>query len=276
MAVRIYRPETPTLRYQTTVDYSVLSRRRPEKSLMLPLLKSGGRNNTGRITARWLGGGHKRQYRLIDFRREKRGIPGRIESIEYDPNRTAFIALVVYRDGERRYMLAVNGMKVGDAVLSDDETEIWPGNHLLIRNIPVGSEIHNLELTPGKGGQMVRSAGSMAQLLAKEGSQAQVRLPSGEVRVVSLECRATLGQVSNVDHENVVIGKAGRNRWLGRLPSVRGVAMNPVDHPHGGGEGKSKGGNHPVSPTGVPAKGFKTRQNKRTDRFIIKDRRAKL
>ena len=274
--MKTYRPETPTLRYQTTADFSMLTPKKPERRLLLPLVKSGGRNNTGWVTMRWIGGGHKRRYRLIDFRRDKRGISGRVEAIEYDPNRSGFIALVVYRDGERRYILAPDGLRVGGEVSAGEEAEIYPGNHLPLGGIPVGTGIHNVELVPGKGGQLVRSAGSVAQLVAKEGKEALVRLPSGEVRKVSLTCWATIGQVSNLDHENVVIGKAGRSRWLGRLPSVRGVAMNPVDHPHGGGEGRSKGGNHPSSPWGTPAKGFKTRNNKRTDRFIVKDRRVKL
>jgi large subunit ribosomal protein L2 len=276
MAVKNYRPQTPTLRYKTTIDFSQLSKSKPEKKLLRPLPKSGGRSNTGRITSRFIGGGHKRRYRVIDFRRDKVGIPGRVESLQYDPNRSAFIALVVYRDGDKRYILAPVGLRAGDQVLASDEAEIRPGNHLPLRYMPLGTELHNIELNPGAGGQMVRSAGSMAQLIAKEGSYAQLRLPSGEVRVVSLNCRATVGQVSNPDHENVVIGKAGRSRWLGRLPHQRGVSMNPVDHPHGGGEGKSKGGNHPVSPWGTPAKGYKTRRNKRTNRFIIKDRRERL
>lgn len=276
MAVKTYRPQTPTLRYKTTLDFSQLSKVKPEKSLLRPLKKSGGRNNTGRVTSRFIGGGHKQRYRVIDFKRNKYNIPGRVQSLEYDPNRSAFIALIVYRDGEKRYMLAPVGLKAGDAVLSSDEAEIRPGNHLPLRNMPLGTELHNIELNPGAGGQMVRSAGSMAQLVAKEGSHAQLRLPSGEVRIVSLDCRATVGQVSNTDHENVIVGKAGRTRWLGRLPRQRGVSMNPVDHPHGGGEGKSKGGNHPVSPWGTPAKGYKTRHNKRTNRFIVKDRRERL
>ncbi len=276
MAIKTFKPATPTLRYQTVVDYSILSHVKPERSLLLPLKKSGGRSNTGRVTSRFIGGGHKKRYRIIDFRRDKNNIPGRVETLEYDPNRTSFIAKILYKDGERRYILAPVGLQVGDPVLSSDEAEIRPGNHLTIRRIPVGSEIHNIELNPGAGGQVVRTAGSMAQLVAKEGDAAQIRLPSGEVRMVSLACRATIGQVSNPDHENVVIGKAGRTRWMGRLPHMRGVAMNPVDHPHGGGEGKSKGGNHPVSPWGTPSKGYKTRKNKRTDRFIVKDRRAKL
>ncbi len=274
MAVKTYRPQTPTLRYKTTLDFSQLSRKKPEKSLLSSLSKSGGRSNTGRVTARFIGGGHKRRYRLIDFRRDKLNVPGRVESIQYDPNRSSFIALIIYRDGEKRYMLAPHGIKVGDSVLASDEADIRPGNHLPIRNMPLGTEMHNVELTPGRGGQMVRAAGGMAQLVAKEGSWAQLRLPSGEVRMVNLNCRATVGQVSNLDRENIVIGKAGRTRWLGRLPRQRGVSMNPVDHPHGGGEGKSKGGNHPTSPWGTPAKGYKTRRNKKTTRFIVKDRRA--
>ncbi len=276
MAVKTYRPQTPTLRYRTTVDFSQLTKVKPEKSLLRPLKKSGGRSNTGRVTMRFIGGGHKRRYRVIDFKRNKEKIPGRVESLQYDPNRTAFIALIVYRDGERRYILAPVGLRVGDPVLASEEAEIRPGNHLPLRNIPLGTEIHNIELSPRAGGRLVRSAGGMAQLVAKEGSAAQIRMPSGEVRMVGLNCWATIGQVSNLDHENVVIGKAGRSRWLGRLPRQRGVSMNPVDHPHGGGEGKSKGGNHPTSPWGTPAKGYKTRHNKRTDRFIIKDRRERL
>lgn len=276
MAVKTYRPITSTLRYQTKLDFSQLSKAKPAKALLRSIKKSGGRNNTGRITMRFIGGGHKRRYRVIDWRRDKFNVPGRVESLQYDPNRSSFLALIVYKDGERRYILAVAGLKVGDPVLSSDEAEIRPGNNLPIRNIPMGTEIHNIELNPGAGGQMVRSAGSMAQLVAKEGSTAQIRLPSGEVRMVNLNCRATVGQVSNLDHENVVIGKAGRARWLGRLPRQRGVSMNPVDHPHGGGEGKSKGGNHPTSPWGTPAKGYKTRHNKRTNRFIVKDRRERL
>lgn len=276
MATKGYRPKTATLRYQTVVDYSELSDVEPYRPLLRSLRKSGGRNNTGRVTMRFIGGGHKRRYRVIDFHRDKFNVPGRVETLEYDPNRTAFISLVIYRDGERRYILAPVGLRVGDAVIAADEADIRPGNSLPIRNIPVGTEIHNIELYPGAGGQMVRSAGGMAQLVAKEGESAQIRLPSGEVRVVNLRCRATVGQISNLDNENVVIGKAGRTRWFGRLPRQRGVSMNPVDHPHGGGEGKSKGGNHPVSPWGQPAKGYKTRHNKRTDKFIVKDRREKL
>lgn len=276
MPVKDYKPFTPTRRYLTTLDYSGLSKQGPERKLLRPMPKSGGRNNRGRVTARFIGGGHKQRYRVIDFKRNKWGIPGRVETLEYDPNRTAFIALVVYKDGERRYILAPIGLRVNDDVIAAQEADIRPGNHLPLRHIPLGTEIHNVELYKGRGGQMVRSAGSMAQLVAKEGTHAQIRLPSGEVRVVNLDCSATIGQVSNPDNFNITMGKAGRTRWAGRLPRQRGVSMNPVDHPHGGGEGKSKGGNHPVSIWGTPAKGYKTRHNKRTDRFIIKDRRAKI
>lgn len=276
MAVKTYRPVTPTLRFKTSLDFAQLTKTKPTKSLLRSLRKTGGRNNTGRVTSRFIGGGHKRRYRVIDFRRDKFNIPGRVESVEYDPNRSAFIALVIYKDGERRYILAPVGLRQGDQVLSSEEADIRPGNHLPLRNMPLGTELHNIELNPGAGGKLVRSAGNMAQLIAKEGAMAQLRMPSGEVRMIALDCRATVGQVSNPDHENVVIGKAGRSRWLGRLPHQRGVSMNPVDHPHGGGEGKSKGGNHPVSPWGTPAKGYKTRRNKRTNRFIVKDRRERL
>ncbi|MBI1908683.1 MAG: 50S ribosomal protein L2 [Deltaproteobacteria bacterium] len=277
MGIKTFRPLTPSLRYTTRLDFSELSKKKdPEKSLLRSLRKSGGRNNSGRVTMRFIGGGHKRRYRIIDFRRDKRGVPGRIDSIQYDPNRSCFIALVFYKDGEKRYILAPLGLKVGDEVVASAEAEIRIGNSLPLQNIPVGTEIHNLELSEGRGGQVVRSAGSFAQLLAKEGEWAQVKLPSGEVRAVSIKCQATIGQLGNLDHENISFGKAGRSRWLGILPHNRGVAMNPVDHPHGGGEGKSKGGNHPTSPWGLPTKGYKTRQNKRTERFIVKDRRAKL
>lgn len=276
MAVKSFKPKTPNLRYRTVVDFSQLTKVKPQKSLLESIQRTGGRNNTGRITSRFIGGGHKKRYRRIDFKRDKLDIPGRIESLEYDPNRSSFIAKIVYKDGERRYILAPHGMRVGDTIVSANEAEIRLGCHLPMKNIPVGTELHNIEIYPGCGGQLVRSAGGQAQLVAKEGDYAQVRLPSGEVRLVNLECRATIGQLSNLDHENIVIGKAGRTRWLGRLSHQRGVSMNPVDHPHGGGEGKSKGGNHPVSPWGQPAKGYKTRHNKRTDKFIMKDRRQKL
>ncbi|MDO8462440.1 MAG: 50S ribosomal protein L2 [Deltaproteobacteria bacterium] len=280
MGIKTFRPLTPTLRFMTRLDFAELTkingaRPKPEKSLLRPIHRSGGRNNAGRVTMRFIGGGHKKRYRVIDFRRDKIGIPGKVNSIQYDPNRSVFIALIFYKDGEKRYMLAPLGLKAGDEVISSPEADIRPGNCLPIKNIPVGTQIHNLELSPKRGGQMVRTAGSFAQLLAKEGEWGQVKLPSGEVRLIPTECKATIGQLGNLDHENVAIGKAGRSRWMGWMPHNRGVSMNPVDHPHGGGEGKSKGGNHPSSPWGLPSKGYKTRQNKRTDRFIVKDRRAK-
>lgn len=275
MAIKTKRPTTHSQRYMTTLDFSELSDKKPEKSLLRPLTRTGGRNNAGRVTMRWIGGGHKRRYRIVDFKRNKNGIPGKVAALEYDPNRSAFLALIHYVDGEKRYILAPVGLKVGDSVMASAEADINPGNALPLKNIPVGTQIHNVELSAGRGGQMVRGAGSFAQLLAKEGEWAQVKLPSNEVRLVSVACTATIGQVGNVDHENVTIGKAGRTRWLGRMPHVRGMAMNPVDHPHGGGEGRSKGGNHPQSPWGQPAKGFKTRNNKRTQRFVISHRRSK-
>jgi len=245
----------------------------PEKSLLKPLKSKAGRNNQGRISVRHQGGGHKRKYRCIDFKRDKFNIPAKVERIEYDPNRSARIALLKYADGEKRYIIAPLGVAVGDVLMSGEEADIRPGNALPLRNIPVGTFVHNLELKKGKGGQLVRSAGAYAQLMAKEGNYAQVRLSSGEVRLVHMDCLATIGQVGNIDHENVVIGKAGRKRWLGVRPTVRGVAMNPSDQPHGGGEGKAHGGRHPVSPWGVPTKGFKTRKNKNTDKWIVKRRK---
>ncbi|PJA50417.1 MAG: 50S ribosomal protein L2, partial [Syntrophobacterales bacterium CG_4_9_14_3_um_filter_49_8] len=236
------------------------------------LKKKGGRNCYGRITSRHIGGGHKRKYRFIDFKRDKIDVPARVASIEYDPNRTSRIALLHYLDGEKRYMLAPAKLDVGDTVISSEKADIKPGNTIPLKNIPVGSLIHNLELKPGRGGQMIRSAGVYGQLMAKEGRYAQVRLPSGEVRKIFLECKASIGQVGNIEHENVSIGKAGRSRWLGRRPKVRGVAMNPVDHPMGGGEGKSSGGRHPCTPWGVPTKGHKTRVNRNTDKYIVKRR----
>jgi len=251
-----------------------ITRTEPEKSLTLPIRKTGGRNCYGRITARYRGGGHKRRYRIIDFKRNKIGIPAKVEAIEYDPNRSARIALLCYRDGERRYILAPEGIRVGDTVMSGPEAEIRPGNALPLENIPIGTFIHNIELYPGRGGQLVRSAGAYAQLMAKEGEYAHVKLASGEVRLIRLECMATVGQVGNVVHENISLGKAGRARWLGRRPRVRGVAMNPIDHPLGGGEGKSSGGRHPVTPWGKPTKGYKTRKkNKYSDKYIIKRRK---
>ncbi|MDO8643515.1 MAG: 50S ribosomal protein L2 [bacterium] len=275
MGLKTRRPLTPSQRGMTSVDFSGLSQVKPEKSLLRPMKGTGGRNNAGRVTSRFIGGGHKRRYRLIDFKRNKTGVPGRVATIEYDPNRSSFIALVHYKDGEKRYILAPVGLKVGDEVLASSEAEIQPGNAMPLKSIPVGTQIHNLELSAGRGGQIVRGAGAFAQLVAKEGEWAHVKLPSGEVRLVAVDCMATIGQVGNLDHENVTFGKAGRRRWLGIMPHNRGMAMNPVDHPHGGGEGRSKGGNHPSSPWGQPSKGFKTRNNKRTQRFIVSTRKGK-
>jgi large subunit ribosomal protein L2 len=254
--------------------FEEITRSKPERSLLRPLKSTGGRNNQGRMTSRHRGGGHKRMYRLIDFKRNKFGVPAKVFSIEYDPNRSARIALLHYVDGEKRYILAPNGLKVGDRVMSGPEAEIRVGNALPLRNIPTGSVIHNIELHIGRGGQIVRSAGTAAQLMAKEGDYAQVRLPSGEQRLVHLNCMATLGQVGNLDHENVSIGKAGRSRYLGRRPHVRGSVMNPVDHPHGGGEGRAPRGGQPQTPWGKPALGYRTRHNKRTDKYILRRRNA--
>jgi len=276
MAIKKYKPTTPAQRYKTGTDFSELTKKRPEKSLLEPVKRTGGRNNRGRITMRRMGGGHKRRYRIIDFKRDKVGIPAKVESIEYDPNRSAFISLLVYRDGEKRYILAPHGLKVGDEVVSGPDADIHNGNALPIEKIPTGLFVHNIELVRGRGGQMARSAGSYAQLMAKEGNHALLRLPSGEIRMVRRECYATIGQVSNLDHENVSIGKAGRSRWLGKRPKVRGVAMNPIDHPHGGGEGRTSGGGHPVTPWGRPTKGYKTRRKKRlSDKYIVHKRKKK-
>lgn len=272
MAIRKYKPTSPGRRFQTCSDFKEITKSGPEKRLLRPLKKSGGRNCHGRVTSRHLGGGHKQKYRLIDFRRDKIDVPGKVASIEYDPNRTSRIALIHYLDGDKRYILAPNKVAVGDMVVSGDNADIKPGNTAPLKNLPLGSLIHNLELKIGRGAQMIRSAGTYGQLMAKEEGYAQVRLPSGEVRKVLLACRATVGQVGNIDHENVSIGKAGRTRWQGRRPKVRGVAMNPVDHPMGGGEGKSSGGRHPCTPWGVPTKGHKTRKNKSTDKYIVKRR----
>ena len=258
----------------TVVSREDITREKPEKALVEPRAKSGGRNNRGRVTSRFIGGGHKQAYRVIDFKRDKFGIPAKVASIEYDPNRSARIALLSYADGEKRYILQPEGLKVGQKILSGPDADILVGNSLPLHNIPPGTTIHNIELKPGKGAQMVRSAGGAAQLVAKEGEYALVKLPSGEIRKVAQGCMATIGQVGNLDHENVTIGKAGRSRWLGKRPHNRGVSMNPVDHPHGGGEGKTSGGRHPVTPWGQPTRGYKTRNNKRTDAFII-SRRAK-
>ncbi|MBI5893581.1 MAG: 50S ribosomal protein L2 [Deltaproteobacteria bacterium] len=273
MPVKSYKPTSPAIRQMTRLTFDEITKDTPEESLLVPLKRTGGRNSYGRVTSRWMGGGHKRMYRIIDFKRDKRGISSNVSAIEYDPNRSARIALLNYADGEKRYILAPLELKVGDTVVAGENIDIKPGNALPIRSIPVGTFIHNIELKIGKGGQMVRTAGGYAQLMAKEGKYSQIKLPSGEVRYVLQDCYASIGQLGNLDHENVVIGKAGRNRWLGFNPRVRGVAMNPVDHPHGGGEGKSKGGNHPVSPWGTPTKGFKTRRNKATDKYIVSRRK---
>ncbi len=274
MGIKTFKPITPGQRGKTGYTFDEITKAKPYKKLLVALKKTGGRNNLGRITIRFRGGGHKRQYRLIDFKRNKFDIPGVIESIEYDPNRTTRIALVKYADGERRYILAPVGMKVGDSVISaSNEAEILPGNSLILKKIPVGTNIHNIEMYEGRGGQIARTAGSQALLMAKEGSYALIKMPSGELRNIRLSCRATIGQLGNVEHGNINIGKAGRNRWAGKRPHVRGTCMNPVDHPHGGGEGKTKGGRIPVTPWGKPTKGYKTRRNKRTQKFIVKRRK---
>ncbi len=277
MAVKKFRPTTPTLRYKTVNSFEELTRSKPEKSLLAAAVsKSGGRNNQGRMTMRRRGGGHKRRYRVIDFKRTKLGVLGRVAAIEYDPNRSAFIALIVYADGDKRYILAPLGLKVGAEISAGSNAPIRVGNALPLANIPLGATVHNVELNPGHGGQLARSAGAEVQLLGREGGRAQLRLPSGENREVPVQCMATLGQVGNIEHANIVIGKAGRSRWLGRRPKVRGVVMNPVDHPHGGGEGRSSGGRHPVTPWGKPTKGYKTRKRKnQSNQWIIRRRNAK-
>jgi large subunit ribosomal protein L2 len=275
MALKKFRPTTPTLRHTEVPDFAEITRRQPVKSLTQRLTKSGGRNNYGHISMRWIGGGHKRRYRLVDFRRNKDGVPARVASIEYDPNRSARIALLNYADGERRYILAPDGLKVGDRVVSGTNADISAGNCLPLRAIPLGTNIHNVELFPGRQSRVARSAGAYCQLMAKEGDYAALRLPSGEMRRVPLRSYCTIGQVGNEDHQNIVIGKAGKSRWMGRRPNVRGVAMNPVDHPMGGGEGKSSGGRHPCSPWGLLAKGKKTRKTKLSDRLIIRRRKQK-
>jgi large subunit ribosomal protein L2 len=272
MAIKSYKPTSAGRRHQTCSTFEEITKTTPEKSLLVSQTKSGGRNSFGRVTARHIGGGHKQKYRIIDFRREKTSIPAKVASIEYDPNRSARIALLHYVDGEKRYILAPLDLKVGDTVISGPEADIKPGNALPLRAIPLGTIIHNIELKIGKGAQLARSAGTFAQLMSKEGKYSQIKLPSGEVRLILQDCYATIGQVGNIDHENVNIGKAGRSRWLGKRPKVRGVAMNPVDHPHGGGEGRTSGGRHPVTPWGIPTKGYKTRTNKTSDRFIVKKR----
>ncbi|MGH9661997.1 MAG: 50S ribosomal protein L2 [Bryobacteraceae bacterium] len=272
MAIKTFRPTTPTRRFQTIVSRADITRQTPEKSLVQPKKRTGGRNSTGRVTSRFIGGGHKQAYRVVDFKRDKTGIPAVVASVEYDPNRSARIALLHYADGEKRYILQPEGLKVGQKVMSGPAADILVGNALPIRNIPVGTIIHNIELRPGRGGQMARSAGAQVQLISKETEMALVKLPSGETRRVPVAGMATIGQVGNLDHENVSYGKAGRTRWLGKTPHNRGVSMNPVDHPHGGGEGKTSGGRHPVTPWGQPTRGFKTRNSKRTDKFIVSRR----
>jgi len=276
MGIKKFKPVTPTLRYRTVSDFADITKKEPEKSLLAPLKKSGGRNNVGRVTARRRGGGHKRRYRIIDFKRRKLDVPSKVAAVEYDPNRSARIALLFYADGEKRYILAPDGLNVGDTVVAGPDADIKPGNALPLEKIPVGTMVHNIELRSGRGGQMARSAGSFAQLMAKDGDYATLKLPSGEMRMVRRECYATIGQVGNLDHENIVWGKAGKTRWMGRRPKVRGVAMNPVDHPHGGGEGKTSGGRHPVTPWGKPTKGYKTRKkNKASSKFIVRRRQKK-
>jgi len=273
MALKSYKPTSPGMRQRTTSGFADITAKRPEKSLTRGKMGTGGRDNKGHLTSWWRGGGHKRLYRQIDFLREKTGIPAKVASIEYDPNRSARIALLHYADGEKRYILAPDGLKIGQTVVSGPQADIVTGNALPLKSIPLGTVVHNVEFRPGKGAQLARSAGAGAQLMAKEGEYALLRVPSGELRKVRVECFATVGQVGNLEHENVSIGKAGRNRWLGWKPHNRGVAMNPVDHPMGGGEGKTSGGRHPCSPWGWKTKGFKTRNNKRTDTLIVKRRK---
>ena len=275
MAIKSYKPVTPNRRYMTNSDFSEITTSKPERSLLAPITRSSGRNNNGRVTSRHRGGGHKRRYRVIDFKRNKDGIPAKVATIEYDPNRSARIALLSYADGEKRYILAPDGIEVGDVVENGPDAELKVGNCLPLRKILEGTIVHAIELKIGKGAALSRSAGTYAQVAAKEGNYAQLKLPSSEVRLVHLDCRATIGTVSNADHMNLTIGKAGRSSWLGRRPRSRGVAMNPIDHPMGGGEGKSSGGRHPCSPWGQPAKGFRTRKNKRTQSAIVRRRKSK-
>lgn len=273
MAVKAFKPTSPGRRFQTVSDFAEITKSTPEKSLLEPLKKTGGRNSNGRITARHIGGGHKRRYRIIDFKRDKRDIPARVASIEYDPNRSSRIALLNYMDGEKRYIIAPFDLKVGAEIQSGEKAEISIGNALPIKNIPVGTLVHNVELKIGKGGQLIRTAGASGQIAAKENKYAHIKMPSGELRLIHVECYATIGQVGNADHKHISIGKAGRKRWLGKRPKVRGVVMNPVDHPMGGGEGRSSGGRHPCTPWGKPTKGYRTRKNKSTDKFIVRRRR---
>lgn len=275
MGIKKYKPTTAGRRFMTGATYEEVTKKEPEKSLVETIKKNGGRNNLGRITLRHRGGGSKRRYRIIDFKRNKPDVPGKVAAIEYDPNRSARIALIHYVDGEKRYILAPQGLSVGDTIMAGAKADIKPGNAMKLRDMPVGTFMHNIELEPGRGGVLARAAGAGAQLMAKEGKYAYIRMPSGELRLALLECMATIGQLGNVTHENVTAGKAGRTRWLGRRPHVRGMVMNPVDHPMGGGEGRSKSNKHPVSPWGTPAKGYRTRKKKPSDRFIVRRRRQK-
>ena len=272
MPFRKLKPTSPGTRFQTVPIFDEITTQEPHKPLVEPLHSTGGRNNQGHLTSWWRGGGHKRMYRIIDFKRNKFNVPAKVSTIEYDPNRSSRIALLTYADGEKRYILQPSGLKVGDTIISGQNVDILTGNSLPLKNIPLGTLLHNVELKPGKGGQIARSAGSSVQLVAKEGDYASVKMPSSEIRKINRECFATIGTVGNIDHENVSIGKAGRSRWKGQRPHVRGVAMNPVDHPLGGGEGKTSGGRHPVTPWGMPTKGYKTRSNKTTDRYIVQRR----
>jgi len=270
MSIKMLKPTTPGQRGMSKQGFEEITTSTPERSLLGKRNRSGGRSNTGRITTRHIGGGHKQRYRMIDFKRNKNDVPARVATIEYDPNRTARIALLVYSDGEKRYILAPDGLEVGRTVVAGKNADILVGNALPLRNIPVGNTVHNIEMKPGKGGQIARAAGTFAQLVAKDTDYAQLRMPSGEIRKILLECSATIGKVGNLQHENVALGKAGRRIWMGVRPTVRGVVMNPVDHPHGGGEGRTSGGRHPVTPWGQPTRGYKTRTNKRTTKFIVK------
>jgi len=274
MGVKKYKPTSPGMRFRTGFAFEEITAEEPLKSLTRGISKRGGRNNRGRMTVRHRGGGHRRRYRVVDFKRDKMGVPGKVVSVEYDPNRSARLALIVYQDGDKRYILWPNGLKVGDSIIAGDKADIKPGNCLPLKDIPLGTFVHNVEMKIGKGGQLIRSAGTYAQLMAKEKGYAQIKLPSGEVRMILDRCRATVGQVGNLEHENISYGKAGRTRHMGFRPRVRGVVMNPVDHPHGGGEGKSSGGRHPVTPWGVPTKGYKTRKKrKQSDKYILKRRK---
>ena len=275
MGIKKFKPVTPTLRYRTVSDFAEVTKSEPEKSLLRPHKKTGGRNNAGRITTRHRGGGHKRRYRVIDFKRTKHDVPARVAAIEYDPNRSARIALLFYADGEKRYIIAPKGLEVGAQVVSGGSAPFNVGNAMPLERIPLGTLVHNIEMKPGRGGQMARGAGTYAQLMAKEGKNVTLRLPSGEMRMVNRHCLATIGEVGNPEHENIVIGKAGKSRWLGRRPTVRGVVMNPIDHPHGGGEGRTSGGRHPSSPWGWKTKGKKTRRAQPSDRFIVRRRNQK-